>query len=68
MTLIAAKYYKGDGSNKSDYFIAIYENQQICDAFPHDYMLCFSKYEWKKMGGTIFRKENWPVDFMIKNV
>lgn len=66
MKLYAARYeYAGPTS----YEIVLYESKKMAENCPHDYILSFTKKQWKKMGCRLPKKdENMVVELTAKEV
>lgn len=67
MKVYAAKYYYSPASK--DYEIVIYENKTMAENCPHDYILAFNKYQWRRMGCRVPKKdENMAIELIAKEI
>jgi homoaconitase/3-isopropylmalate dehydratase large subunit len=67
MKLWAAKYYLD--SSETEYDIVLYESKKIAQEGPHDYIMNFTKSQWKKMGCRLPRKmENMAIELIAKEI
>lgn len=66
MKLYAARY-QFTTDIKKDYEIVLYKSYKIAEESPHDWFLTFKKYEWKKMGDRIPKKnEIMPINLFVE--
>lgn len=64
MKAFAARY---ENTGPTDYEIVIYENEKMAEENPHDYLLSFTKSQWRKMGCRAPKKnENMAVELTAK--